>query len=102
MKFLPQEEPATYSSQSGRGSKQRAGASSKRHLPGPPELVKYQVALKKISRRLDRYADHELPDNGVLELLDETRAQVLSLHLARKQLERRGQKKSGRKHRRQQ
>lgn len=100
MRFLPQEEPAHLSSQSGHGNRHRATRHPGKRLPAHPELVKYQLALKKISQRLDRYADHELPEGGVLDLLEETRAQVLSLHLARKQLERRGNKKNGHQRRR--
>lgn len=80
MKQLPLEETIPSSK---KGRHQQTG---KRQLPGPPQLIKYQVALKDISRRLDRLAKHDLPDKGILDLLEDTRTQVLSLHLARQQL----------------
>lgn len=77
-------------------SRRQAG---KQGASGHPQLLKYQVALKKISRRLDNLASHDLPDNGVLELLEDTRTQVLSLHLARKQLSRNNTKNKSKKRR---
>ncbi len=51
-----------------------------------PQLVRYTIAVKKVSRRLGQFADHDLDEKSILALLDDTRSQVLSLHIARKQL----------------
>lgn len=50
------------------------------------KVLHLQVALKKLSRRLDNYALHDLSDSEILGLLQDTRTQVLSLRLARQQL----------------
>jgi len=58
-----------------------------------PRLVPLKIAIRKITSRLDAFADHDLPDDGILDLLQDTRAQVLNLHIARKELRRHKGKK---------
>jgi hypothetical protein len=68
----------------------------KRKNQANPRLVKYKIAVKKLSKRLNEYADHELGERDILLLLQDTRSQVINLHVARQQLRR----KPGRKDRR--
>lgn len=49
-----------------------------------PKVALHQARLKQITIRLNKYAKHDLSDKEILELLDDTRSQVLGLHLARK------------------
>lgn len=52
-----------------------------------PKLARYKIEIKKITGRLEDFADRDLPDDGILDLLQDTRAKVLSLHIARKELQ---------------
>lgn len=98
MKQLPLEEllPSSHNL-TARNVKRHRG--EKQQPPGHPQLIKYLMALKDISRRLDQLAKHDLPDKGILDLLEDTRTQVLSLHIARKQLSKKPKNKSKKHHR---
>jgi hypothetical protein len=57
-----------------------------------PRVGQHQAGLKLITLRLEKYAHHDLSDAEILALLNDTRSQVLGLHIARKQLERKHKK----------
>ena len=51
------------------------------------KLARYRVEVKKLSQRLNAYADGGFAaDVEVMRLLQDTRSQVLNLHIARKSL----------------
>ncbi len=85
MKALPLEE----SSSSAQNQQYRRNKTN-------PRLVKYKIAVKKLSRRLNQYADHELGESDILLLLQDTRSQVINLHIARQQLHKKPVKKNRR------
>lgn len=51
-----------------------------------PRLARYKIEVKKLSRRLNDYADRELGEVEILRLLQDTRSKVIDLHVARTQL----------------
>ncbi len=60
----------------------------KKHSPKPKnKLDNLKVEVKKISKRLNQYAESgNIKDREVMQLLQDTRNQVLSLHIQRKEI----------------
>lgn len=57
------------------------------------QLKRFSVEIRKISKRLNKYADNpDLPDHEVIDLLEDTRRKVISLHIARQNLKKKQQK----------
>ncbi len=89
MKALPDEgRPSPHPSTNNRHSPQKNNH----------RLAHHRLEIKKISKRLNAYAEGtNIPTEEVLRLLQDTRSQVLSLHIARKALRKNSrQKKSHR------
>jgi hypothetical protein len=64
------------------------------------QLAHFRVEIRKISKRLNKYADSpDLPDHEVMDLLEETRRKVIGLHVARQNLRKKSQRnKPSRRH----
>lgn len=58
-----------------------------------PKLAAHAAGIKQITIRLAKYAEHDLSDAEILALLNDTRNQVLGLHITRKQLQQLKRKK---------
>lgn len=66
----------------------------KKHFPKPKnKLDNLKVKVKKISKRLNQYAESDnIKDSEVMKLLQDTRNQVLSLHIQRKEISKQNKK----------